>query len=77
MLTWYPRRGEAPTLCGLPHTMVREAWLALDSLGLLGEAGNASMSVRLVRLEAAAPGPSTVMEALEEAWPEAVLMRQV
>ena len=47
-----------------------------SSLGLLGEAGKARMSVPVV-FPAPASTPATVSEALAEAWPEAVLTRQV
>ena len=77
LITWYPRSGEAPTRCGLPQTMVTLLGELACLLGLLGEAGKASMSVTVSRSEAAAPGPITVMEALADVWPEAVLMRQV
>lgn len=60
--------------------MVTElAWSELAwRLGWLGEAGKARRSVTVSRLEAApAPGPATLIEALADVWPEAVLMRQV
>lgn len=46
--------------------------------GWLGEAGKARRSVTVSRLEAApGPGAATLIEALADVWPEAVLMRQV
>ena len=45
-------------------------------LGWLGEAGKARRSVTVSRLEAA-PALATLIEALADVWPEAVLMRQV
>ena len=47
-----------------------------SSLGLLGEAGKARMSVPVV-FPAPASTLVTVREALAEAWPEAVFTRQV
>ena len=66
IITWYPRRGEAPTRCGLPQTIVTLLGELACLLGLLGEAGKASRSVTVSRSEAAAPGPFTVMEALAD-----------
>ena len=66
IITWYPRRGEAPTRCGLPQTMVTLLGELACLLGLLGEAGKASRSVTVSRSEAAAPGLVTVMEALAD-----------
>ena len=66
IITWYPRRGEAPTRCGLPQTIVTLLGELACLLGLLGEAGKASRSVTVSRSEAASPGLVTVMEALAD-----------